>query len=132
MRAAWLKSIERVSRQLAKQDMNAPAQRSTPFYFQKLGDALDTVAIAFQRQKKAEGDAVSAFAYELAQFGLSFVLANSVSDDLEWEIGNINRHMSRPRSTRIINSLKLTPNSFYRKENSLIYLKLERRFRPPH
>jgi hypothetical protein len=94
MRPAWLKPIERVSRQLAKQDMNAPAQRSAPIYFQKLGDTLDTVAIAFQRQKKAAGDAMSEFAYELAQFGLSFALANSVRGDLEWEIENINRHLS--------------------------------------
>ena len=37
---------------------------------------------------------MSAFAYELAQLGFSFALANSVSDDFEWEIEKINRHLS--------------------------------------
>ena len=64
-------------------------------YFEQLGDLLlHSVASVFRRQKKAEGDAMSAFAYELAQLGLSFALANSVSDDFEWEIENINRHLS--------------------------------------
>jgi hypothetical protein len=95
MRKAWLKSIERVSRQLAKQDMNAPVVNTTQLsYFEQLEDALHSVASIFRRQKEAEGDAMSAFAYQLAQLGFSFVLANSVSDDFEWEIENINRHLS--------------------------------------
>jgi hypothetical protein len=100
MREAWLKSIERVSRQLAKQDMNAPAESTAELsYFEQLGDALHSVASVFRRQKKAEGDAMSAFAYELAQLGLSFALANSVSDDFEWEIENINHHLSNYKPT---------------------------------
>ena len=59
------------------------------FYFEHLGDALDNIAALFKRQKKAEGDAMSAFAYELAQLGLSFALANSVSEDFEVGIGSI-------------------------------------------
>ena len=95
MKKAWLKSIERVSRQLAKRDMNAPAENTTQLsYFEQLEDAFHGVASAFMRQKKAEGDAMSRFAYELAQFGLSFALANSISDDFEWERENINLHMS--------------------------------------
>jgi hypothetical protein len=95
MRGAWLKSIERVSRQLAKRDMNAQAENTTQLlYFEQLEDAFHGVASAFTRQKKAEGDAMSAFAYELAQLGFSFALANSVSDDFEWEIEHVNRHLS--------------------------------------
>jgi hypothetical protein len=95
MRGAWLKSIERVSRQLAKQDMNAPAENTAELsYAERLGDALHGIASVFRRKKKAEGDTMSVFAYELAQLGFSFALANSVSDDFEWEIENINRHLS--------------------------------------
>jgi hypothetical protein len=95
MRDAWLKSIERVSRQLAKQDMNAPAVNTTQLsYFERLEDALHGVASIFMRQKEAEGDAMSTFAYQLAQLGFSFVLANSISDDFAGEIENINRHLS--------------------------------------
>ena len=72
MREAWLKSIERVSRQFAKQDMNAPAENTAQLsYFERLGDAVHGIASVFRRQKKAEGDAMSAFAYELAQLGFS-------------------------------------------------------------
>ena len=72
MREAWLKSIERVSRQLAKQDMNAPTENTGQLsYFEQLGDKLHNISALFERQKKAEGDAVSEFAYELAQLGFS-------------------------------------------------------------
>jgi hypothetical protein len=95
MRGAWLKSIERVSRQVAKQGMNSPAENTAELsYFEQVGDAFHNIASVFRRQKKAEGDAMSAFAYEVAQLGLSFALANSVSDDFEWEIEHINRHLS--------------------------------------
>ena len=95
MRGAWLKSIERVSRQLAKQDMNAPAENTAELsYFERLGDAVHGIASVFRRQKKAEGDTMSVFAYGLAQLGFSFALANSVSDDFEWEIDDINHHFS--------------------------------------
>ena len=95
MREAWLKSIERVSRQLAKQDMNAPAENTAQLsYFEQLGDAFHGISSLFRRQKKAEGDAMSEFAYELAQLGFSFVLANSVSDDFEWEIEHINHYLT--------------------------------------
>src|SRR5208282_5912042 len=96
MKEAWLKSIERVSRQFAKQDMNAPAEHATHFsYFEQLEDALHNIAVAFKRQKKAEGDAMSEFAYELAQLGLSFALANSISDDFEEELEHINYYMTK-------------------------------------
>jgi hypothetical protein len=95
MRGAWLKSIERVSRELAKRDMNAPVKNTAQLsYFEQLEDAFHRVASAFMRQKKVEGDAMSAFAYDLAQLGLSFALANSISDDFEWELENINHHLS--------------------------------------
>lgn len=95
MKEAWLKSIERVSRQFAKQDMNAPAEHATHFsYFEQLEDAFHNIAATFRRQKKAEGDAMSEFAYELAQLGLSFALANSISDDFEEEVENINYYMT--------------------------------------
>jgi hypothetical protein len=75
--------------------MNAPAENTIQLsYFEQLGDALHGVASVFRRQKKAEGDAMSRFAYELAQLGFSFALANSVSDDFEWEIEHVNRHLS--------------------------------------
>jgi hypothetical protein len=96
MRDAWLKSIERVSRQLAKQDMNAPAENTAQLsYFEQLGDKLHNISALFKRQKKAEGDAMSEFAYELAQLGFSFVFANSVSDDFEEDIENINYYMTK-------------------------------------
>jgi hypothetical protein len=44
-----------------------------------------------------EGDAMSKFAYELAQLGFSFVLSNSVSDDFEEDIENINYYMTNYR-----------------------------------
>jgi hypothetical protein len=95
MREAWLKSIERVSRQLTRQDMNAQTEHAAKLsYFDQLGDAFHGIASLFRRQKKAEGNAMSAFAYELAQLGLSFALANSISDDFEWELENINLHLS--------------------------------------
>jgi hypothetical protein len=73
MKEAWLKSIERVSRQIAKQDMNSPFESTTQLsYFEQLGDKLHNIAVFFKRQKKAEGDTMSEFAYELAQLGLSF------------------------------------------------------------
>jgi hypothetical protein len=98
MREAWLKSIERVSRQLAKQDMNAAAENTTPIsYFEQLEDALHSVASIFRRQKKREGDDISTFAYQLAQLGLSFALANSVSNDFEADIKNINVNMAKYR-----------------------------------
>ena len=96
MREAWLKSIERVSRQLAKQDMNAPAENTTQLsYFEQLGDKLHNISAFFKRQKKAEGDAMSEFAHDLAQLGFSFFLASSVSDDFEEELENINYHMTK-------------------------------------
>jgi hypothetical protein len=96
MKEAWLKSIERVSRQLAKQDMDTPAGNTAQLsYFDELEDALHGIASAFRRQKKAESDAVSEFAYELAQLGFSFVLANSVSDDFKEELENINYYLAK-------------------------------------
>jgi hypothetical protein len=98
MREAWLKSIERVSRQLTKQDMNALAENTAQLlYFEQLEDTLHSIATKFARQKKAEGDAMSEFAYELAQLGFSFALANSVSDDFEEDIENINYYMTNYR-----------------------------------
>jgi hypothetical protein len=92
MREAWLKSIERVSRQ----HMKAPAENTTQLsYFEQLGDKLHNISALFRRQKKAEGDAMSEFAYELAQLGFSFVFANSVSEDFEEDIENINYYMTK-------------------------------------
>jgi hypothetical protein len=57
MKKAWLTSIERVSRQLAKRDMNAPVKNTAQLsYFEQLEDAFHGVASAFMRQKKVEGD----------------------------------------------------------------------------
>jgi hypothetical protein len=96
MREAWLKSIERVSRQLAKQDMNAPTENTGQLsYFEQLGDKLHNISALFKQQKKIQGDAMSEFACELAQLGFSFVFANSVSDDFEEDIENINYYMTK-------------------------------------
>ena len=76
--------------------MNAPAENTAQLsYFEQLGDKLHHISALFKRQKKAEGDAMSEFAYELAQLGFSFVFANSVSDDFEEDIENINYYMTK-------------------------------------
>lgn len=96
MREAWLKSIERVSRQLAKQDVDESFDNSAQLsYFERLEDALHNIAASITRQKKAEGDAMSEFSYELAQLSFSFVLASSVSDGFEEELEHINYHMTK-------------------------------------
>ncbi len=96
MKKAWLQAIERVSRQVAKQDMDAPFDNSVQLsYFERLEDALHNIATSITRQKKAEGDAMSEFSYELAQLGFSFVLASPVSDDFEEELEYINYHMTK-------------------------------------
>jgi len=75
MKDAWLKSIELVLRQLAKQDMNALVENTAQLlYFEQLEDTLHNIATKFARQKKAEGDAMSEFAHDLAQLGFSFFL----------------------------------------------------------
>ena len=100
MKEAWLKSIERVSRQLAKQDMNARTENTAQLsYFEQLGDKLHNISALFKRQKKAQGDAMSEFAYELAQLSFSFVFANSLSDDFEEDIENINYYMMKYKTT---------------------------------
>jgi hypothetical protein len=107
-----------VLRQLTKQDMNALAENTAQLlYFEQLEDTLHTLATKFARQKKSEGDAMSEFAYELAQLGFSFVLANSVSDDFEEDIENINYYIQTTdhllNRTAITNFLRLTLSLFY-------------------
>ena len=76
--------------------MNAPAENTAQLsYFEQLGDKLHNISALFKRLKKVQGDAMSEFAYELAQLGFSFVLANSVSDDFERDIENINCYMTK-------------------------------------
>jgi hypothetical protein len=105
MKEAWLKSIERVSRQLAKQDMNARTENTAQLsYFEQLGDKLHNISALFKRQKKAEGDTMSEFAYELAQLGFSFVFANSVSGDFEEELENINYYMTKYKPLFVANT----------------------------
>jgi hypothetical protein len=84
LKKAWIKSIERVSRQVAKQEMDAPFVKSAQLsYFERLEDALHTIATSITRRKKAEGDAISEFSYDMTQLGFSFYLANFVPDNFE-------------------------------------------------
>lgn len=96
VKKAWIKSIEQMSRQVAKQDMDAPFANSAQLpYFERLEDALHTIATSITRQKKAEGDAISEYSYDLTQLGFSFYLAKVVQDNFEEELEYINSRTSR-------------------------------------
>ena len=53
---------------------------------------------AFERQKKAEGDDMAAFAYETVQLVCAFIFTNAPKKDFSIEIDYINQFIPKYRS----------------------------------
>jgi hypothetical protein len=97
LRAAWLDAIERLSRTLAKRDMDAPMGVEAEGYFDELGDSFHGVASGFERRTKAEGDDMAEFAYQMVQLALALLFGKALPEDFDEEISDLNQHLVRYR-----------------------------------
>jgi hypothetical protein len=93
LKEAWLEEIEKVTRLMTKQDMNAEWRLKAQDYFDDLEDAFHRPAAAFRSLKAAEGDDMAAFAYEAVQMVCAFIFANAIPEDIAIEIDHINQHL---------------------------------------
>lgn len=93
IREAWLDAIERLSRSWAKQDMDAPTEGEAQFYFERMEDNFHKLATSFVRLKRAEGDDMAEFAYQMVQLAFALLFGEAISEDLEGELFEINQHL---------------------------------------
>ena len=93
LKGAWLEEIEKVTRLVTKQDMNAEWRLKAQDYFDELGDAFHQHAVAFRNLKRAENDDMAEFAYETVQMVCAFIFANVISEDIDIEIDHINQYL---------------------------------------
>ena len=95
LKEAWLGAIEKVTRLLSKQDMNAQWRLEAQDYFDDLEDAFHHHATAFKKLKRAEGDDMAAFAYEAVQVTFAFIFANAIPRGTGIEIDYINQYLPK-------------------------------------
>jgi hypothetical protein len=93
LKEAWLEEIEKVTRLVTKQNMNAQWRLKAQDYFDDLDEAFHQHAAAFKNLKAAEGDDIAKFAYETVQVICAFIFANAVQDDIKIEIDHINQYL---------------------------------------
>ena len=93
LKEAWLEEIEKVTRLVTKQDMNAEWRLKAQDYFDDLEDAFHQHAIAFKNLKRTENDDMAEFAYETVQMVCAFIFANAIPEDIDIEIDHINQYL---------------------------------------
>jgi hypothetical protein len=82
LRTAWAASVERLSRAIAKQEMDAETVLGEP-YFERLEDDLHPTLNQLRKAPLIKPNAISANAYEIYQLAMKLLFAKAVPTDFE-------------------------------------------------